>query len=163
MQNARAAEGRRFRERIAGTKMRRAQRVENEVTWRRYAEVGMHSRHDTAARRAKAKDQDQAKARARATKTESKKKKKKAPETCLCCGKEGHRNADCSHKNATCSICGKVGHLKAVCRNTNTHEVEKDADAPSPEVTVEEVWNMAVEDEIEDCHCKYTAVEGTVL
>ena len=32
-----------------------------------------------------------------------------------------------------------------MCRNTNTHEVEHDADEPSPQVTVDEVWCVAVE------------------
>ena len=36
-----------------------------------------------------------------------------------------------------------------MCRNTNTHEIEKDADEPSPEVTV----GMAVRDTVEDGHC----------
>ena len=53
-----------------------------------------------------------------------------------CCGKEGHKKADCKFKTATCSNSGKVGHLRVVCRNTNTHEIEKDADEPSPEFTV---------------------------
>ena len=43
-----------------------------------------------------------------------------------------------------------------VCRNTNTHEIEKDADEPSPEVTVEAVWCMAVRDIVEDGHCDCT-------
>ena len=49
--------------------------------------------------------------------------KKRTPETCLCCGKEGHKKADCKFKTATCSTCGKVGHPRAVCRNTNTHTI----------------------------------------
>ena len=36
---------------------------------------------------------------------------------------------------------------------TNTHETEKDADEPSPEVTVEAVWCMAVRDAVDDDHC----------
>ena len=71
------------------------------------------------------------------------------------CGKEGHKKADCKFKTATCSNCGKVGHLRALCRNTNTHEIEKDADEPSPEVTVEAVWCMAVQDTAEDDHCDH--------
>ena len=39
-----------------------------------------------------------------------------------------------------------------MCRNTNTHEIEKDADEPSPEVTVE-VWCMAVQDTVDDGSC----------
>ena len=69
--------------------------------------------------------------------------------------KEGHKKADCKIKNATCSNCGKVGHLREVCRNTNTHEIEKDAHEPSPEVTVEAVWYMAVRDTVGDGHCDY--------
>ena len=49
--------------------------------------------------------------------------------------------------------CGKVGHLRAVCRNTNTHEIEKDADEPSPEVIVKAVWSMVVRDTVDDGHC----------
>ena len=52
----------------------------------------------------------------------------------------------------TCSNCGKDGHLRAVCRNTNTHQIEKDADEPSPEVIVETVWCMAVQDIVVDDH-----------
>ena len=48
------------------------------------------------------------------------------------------------------------GHLRAVCRNTNTHETEKDADEPSPKVTVEAVWCMAVQDTVEDDHCDHS-------
>ena len=43
-----------------------------------------------------------------------------------------------------------------MCRNTNTHEVETDADEPSPEATVEEVWCMAVQEIVEDGHCDCT-------
>ena len=46
--------------------------------------------------------------------------------------------------------------MRAVCRNTNTHETEKDADEPSPEVTVEAVWCMVVRDIVEDGHCDRT-------
>ena len=63
-------------------------------------------------------------------------REKRPPETCMCCEKEGHKKADCKFKSATCSTCSKVGHLRAVCRNTNTHEVEEDADEPRPGVTV---------------------------
>ena len=59
-------------------------------------------------------------------------------------------------RTATCSNCGKVGHLRAVCRNTNTHEIRKDADEPSPEVTVEEVWCVAFQDAVDDGHCDCT-------
>ena len=79
--------------------------------------------------------------------------KKRTPETCLCCGKEGHKKTDCTFKTATCSNCGKVDHLRVVCRNTNTHESEKGADEPSPEVTVEAVWCKAVRDTVDDGHC----------
>ena len=48
--------------------------------------------------------------------------KKRTPEKCMCCGKEGHKTADCKSKTAECSNCGKVGHLTAVCRNTNTRD-----------------------------------------
>ena len=71
----------------------------------------------------------------------------------MCCGKEGHKKADCKFKTSTCSNCGKGGHLRAVCRNTNTHEIEKDADEPSPEVIVEAVWCMAVRDTVDGGHC----------
>ena len=40
-----------------------------------------------------------------------------------------------------------------MCRNTDTHEIETDADEPSPEVTVETVWCMAVRDTVDDGHC----------
>ena len=62
------------------------------------------------------------------------------------------RKRDCKFKTATCSNCGKVGHLRAGSRNTNTHEIEKDADEPSPEVRVEAVWCMAVRDTVEGGH-----------
>ena len=39
-----------------------------------------------------------------------------------------------------------------MCRNTKTHEIEKDDDEPSPEVTVEAVLCMAVRDMVEDGH-----------
>ena len=77
----------------------------------------------------------------------------RTPETCLCCGREGHKKAYCTFKTATCSNCGKVGHLRVVCRNTNTHESDKGADEPNPEVTVEAVWCKAVRDTVDDGHC----------
>ena len=84
---------------------------------------------------------------------QGRKGKKRTLETCLSCGKAGHKKADCKFKTATCSNYGKVGSLRAVCRNTNTHEIEKDADEPSPEVIVEAFWCMAVRDIVEDGHC----------
>ena len=36
--------------------------------------------------------------------------------TCYRCGKEGHKAADCRHKNAKCHACHKTGHLANVCR-----------------------------------------------
>ena len=49
---------------------------------------------------------------------------KRTSETFMCCGKEGHKKANCKFKTATCSNCGKVGHVRAGCRNTNTHDIE---------------------------------------
>ena len=43
--------------------------------------------------------------------------------------------------------------MRAVCRNTKPHEIEKDADEPSPNVTVEEVWCMAVQETVDGGHC----------
>ena len=103
--------------------------VEHDDTWKKYAHVERHQRREAAASRARAKVQV----------TKVKRSKKRAPETCVCCGKGGHRKANCKLKSATYSSCGKVGHLRAVCRKTNTHEVEKDTDEPCPEVTVEKV------------------------
>ena len=71
--------------------------------------------------------------------------KSRASETC--CGKDGHKK-----KNAACPNCGKIGHLRSVCRNTNTHEIEQETDEPSPEVSVEAVWCMIVQDTVEDDH-----------
>ena len=74
----------------------------------------------------------------------------------MCCGKEGRKKADCFFKTATCSNCGKVRQLRVLCRNTSTHEIEKDADDPSPEVIVVEVFCMAVQDTVDNCHCDCT-------
>ena len=132
VQNARVAEAKHFKEKIVGTKMRLARLVANEDTWQSFVEV---ERKGSSKGKGKGNN--------------------RTPETCLCCGKEGHKKADCTFKTATCSNCGKVGHLKAVCRNTNMHEIDKDADEPSPEVTVEAVWCMAVQDTVEDDHCDH--------
>ena len=43
-----------------------------------------------------------------------------------------------------------------MCRNTSTHEIEKDADDPSPEVIVVVVLCMAVQDTVDNCHCDCT-------
>ena len=43
-----------------------------------------------------------------------------------------------------------------VSKHENTKEIEKDADEPSPEVSVEEVWCMAVQDAVDDGHCDCT-------
>ena len=51
-----------------------------------------------------------------------------------------HQKADCKFKTAT------VGHLRTLCR-------KKDADEPSPEITVEEVWCVTVQDTVDDGHC----------
>ena len=82
--------------------------------------------------------------------------KKRSLETCVFCGKEGHMKEDCKFKTATCSNCGKVGHLRVVTQNASTSEIEKHADQPSPEVNVEGVWFMAVQDAVHDVHCVCT-------
>ena len=126
----------------------RARLVANEDTWQRCAEVETHRHKETAVPRAleKALEKVQAKAKAKA----------RAEHLKHVCGKEGHKKADCKFKTAFCSNCGKVGHLRAVCQNTNTHEIEKDNDEPSPEVTVEAVWCKAVQNIVEDDHCDHS-------
>ena len=126
--------------------MRLAKHVENEDTWQRYVEVETHRRRETGVPRAPAKVQ---------VKMEAKARHEHLKRVCAV-EKEGHKKAECQHKSATCSNCGKVGHLRAVFRNTNTHEIEKDADESSPEVAVEEVWCMAVQDAVGDGHCDCT-------
>ena len=64
------------------------------------------------------------------------KSKKRTPETWLCCGKEGHNKTN-----------SRLRHVQA------THEIEKDASEPNPEVTVEVVWCVAVRDTVDDGHC----------
>ena len=76
--------------------------------------------------------------------------KRRASETCMCCGKEGYKNADCKFRTAACLNCGKTGHLRAVCRNTNTHEIDEYNDENRPQVTVEAVWCMSVQSTVED-------------
>ena len=66
-----------------------------------------------------------------------------------------------SHSTLAFCFCGKVGHLRAVCRNTNTHEIEKDADEPSPEDTVEEACCMAVHDTAEVDHCNIVSSQNS--
>ena len=127
--------------------MRLAKHVENENTWQRNAEVEAHRHQDTGAPRALGKVQGKGSGRGKG------KSKKRTLETCLCCGKKGHKKADCKFKTATRSNCGKVGHLRAVCRNMITHEIEKDADEPTPKVTVEAVWCMAVRDTVDGEQC----------
>ena len=41
--------------------------------------------------------------------------------TCYCCGKKGHKAADCRHKNDKCHACHKTGHLANVCQS-NLHK-----------------------------------------
>ena len=46
--------------------------------------------------------------------------------TCYRCGKEGHKAADCRHKNAKCHACHKTGYLANVCRlNSRKATVKK--------------------------------------
>ena len=142
------AEARHIKGTIVCTKMGLARHVGNEGTWHRYVDVETHRHQDTGASKALAEGQVKAKAKAKG--------KKRTLETCMCCGKERQKKADCKFKTATCSSCGKVGHLRAVCRITNSHEIEKVADEPIPEVTVEEVWCMAVQDTLNDGHCDCT-------
>ena len=42
--------------------------------------------------------------------------------------------------------------MRAACRNTNAHEIEKDAGESSLEVAVEAVWCMVVRDTVDDDH-----------
>ena len=37
-------------------------------------------------------------------------------DTCLACGKPGHRKADCRFRDAVCHRCGRKGHTQATCR-----------------------------------------------
>ena len=83
------------------------------------------------------------------------KSKKRTPETCLCCGKEGRTREsrlqiqDCDMFKLRKGWSFESGAPK----HEHTHEIEKDADEPSPEVTVEAVWCMAVRDTVEDGRC----------
>ena len=89
-----------------------------------------HSDQDTGAPRTLAKFQRKVQAKAKARNEHLKHVcKKRTPETCLCCGKD---------------------RRKSVETQTHTHEIEKDADQPSPEVTVEAVWCVAVRDTVDD-------------
>ena len=126
--------------------MRLAKHVENEDTWQKVCRSGnaQTPRHGNPKGTGKVSGKGSGKGKS--------KSKQRTPETCLCCGKQGHKKADCKFKTATCSNRGKVDHLRAVCRNTNTHEIQKDADEPSPQVTVEAVWCLAVPDTVEDGH-----------
>ena len=116
----------------------------NEDTWQRCAVAETHKKRSSGSSKGagegtgKGSGKDKGKGKSRAS------------ETCMCCGMEGHKKADCKFKNAACSNCGKIGHLRAVCRNTNTHEIEQDTGEPSPEVTVEAVWCMSVQNSVED-------------
>jgi len=51
---------------------------------------------------------------------------------CLCCGRAGHRKADCPMKDKTCDLCGAAGHLKSTCRRSvgGTHGKQQSAPAP---------------------------------
>ena len=144
---ARAAEARHIKGTVAGNKMKLATHFENEETWQRYVEVGTRGRRETGVQRALAKVQVKIQAKAKARHEHLK-------HECVV-----ERN-DARKQIGTCSNCGKVGHLRAVCRNTNTCEIEKGADEPSPEVTVEEVRCMlfqkdAVDDGLCDCTEKH--------
>ena len=60
---------------------------------------------------------------------------------CICCGRLGHRKAECKFKDATCSLCHKVGHLRAVCRSGRQANAVEDS---SGDANVDEVWCMTV-------------------
>ena len=146
---ARVAEAKHIRERTVGTKMRLARLVANKDTWQRFCKSGntQTPRHGSSKGTGRGSEKGSGNGKDKA--------KKRTPETCLCCANEGHKKSDCKFKNAKCSNCGKVGHLRAACRNTNTHEIEKDDDEPSPEVTVEAVWCMAAQGTVENDHCDH--------
>ncbi|XP_058459986.1 uncharacterized protein LOC131435797 [Malaya genurostris] len=38
---------------------------------------------------------------------------------CKICGHDGHKEADCAHKDASCYLCRKKGHIASVCREKN--------------------------------------------
>ena len=134
-----------MKETIAGTKMRLAKHVETRT-------LGKVCRSGNAATPRHGSPRGTGKGSVKGSSKGKSKSNVRTPETCLRCGKEGHKKADCKFKTATCSNCRKVGHLRAVCRNTNTHEIEKDADEPGPEVTAEAVWCMAIRDIVGDGH-----------
>ena len=77
----------------------------------------------------KASREDKANAGGKAKKEEGGRAGRAAPYSkggaCLCCGKDGHKKADCPMKDKACNLCGKVGHVKAVCRS-----VPRDGAAP---------------------------------
>ena len=124
--------------------------MEHQDTWQKSAEAEMHSRRETNSPNSieKGKAKVQAKVQDKG--------KKRPPETCLCCGEDGHRKADCKFKHVSRALCGNVGPLWAVCRNTNTHGIQHNEEEPNPDVTVEEVCCMAVQDAVSDGHCDCT-------
>ena len=52
---------------------------------------------------------------------------------CKVCGKNGHKKAECMHRDKTCDICHKTGHLKRVCREAGKDGgVAADKATPTP-------------------------------
>ena len=47
-----------------------------------------------------------------------------------------------------------VGRLKAVGRNTNAHEIGHNEEEQNPDVTVEEVWCLALQGAVGGGHCE---------
>ena len=144
IRSARAAEARLTREVSVGTKTKRARLVANEDTWTRCAVAETHRNKNSGRSKGAGNGTGKGSGKGKA------KIKRRASETCMCCGKEGHKNADSKFRTAACSECGKIGHLRAVCRNTNTHEIDEDNDENRPQVTVEAVWCMSVQSTVED-------------
>ena len=79
------------------------------------------------------------------------KDKKRPPETCLCCGKEGHRKADCKFTKHVMRNLWRGRSLGSnVSKYEHTHEVEQNEDEPSLDVTAEEVWCMVAREVVEE-------------
>ena len=74
----------------------------NEDTWQRCAVEETHRNKVAAVPRALATELEKGSGKGKG------KGKRRASETCMCCGKEGHKNADSKFRTAACSNFGKI-------------------------------------------------------
>ena len=80
---------------------------------------------------------------------------------CNCCGKKGHKKADCYHLGLECEVCWKPGHCALICRHKDEPAY---AVAPMAALKAGDVMQAAVKTPSEPwlCPCGKDHKDGTI-